>query len=231
MPSLATTSTELVTLNIHKFPSQAAFNAAVSNNLIGDQDISFINGDTSDVPIPNAGEVGYVLTAGASGVMYWAQGGGGGATTLSGLTDTSIVNASSGNILIYNSNNQWENSNLNHNFIEASIPSIVNNTITFNSNERDYIYYNCTSALSSAITINTLNFAENYLLIKNSSGSELTLTFNCQVNGNSATGLYPDAGATSIKVDPGKYMEFSFLGIEIGNLRYMIITYIQLKTA
>lgn len=78
MPTLANSSTELTTLNIHKFPSLDAYNAAVANSEIGLTDISFVEGDNIDVPLPTAQDVGYVLTAGASGSMYWAAGGGGG---------------------------------------------------------------------------------------------------------------------------------------------------------
>lgn len=90
MPILANASTDLTTLKIHKFPSMDAFNAAVGNSQIGITDISFVAGDTSDVPLPTAQDVGNVLTAGASGSMYWGAGGGGGTggDTVSGKTIT-----------------------------------------------------------------------------------------------------------------------------------------------
>ena len=90
MPTLANASTDLTTLKIHKFPSMDAFNAAVGNSQIGITDISFVAGDTSDVPLPTAQDVGNVLTAGASGSMYWGTGGGGGTggDTVSGKTIT-----------------------------------------------------------------------------------------------------------------------------------------------
>lgn len=90
MPTLANASTDLTTLKIHKFPSMDAFNAAVGNSQIGTTDISFVAGDTSDVPLPTAQDVGNVLTAGASGSMYWGAGGGGGTggDTVSGKTIT-----------------------------------------------------------------------------------------------------------------------------------------------
>lgn len=90
MPTLANSSTDLSTLKIHKFPSIDAFNVAVGNSQIGTTDISFVAGDTSDVPLPTAQDQGYVLTAGASGSMYWGAGGGGGTggDTVSGKTIT-----------------------------------------------------------------------------------------------------------------------------------------------
>ena len=90
MPTLTNASTDLTTLKIHRFPSMDAFNAAVGNSQIGITDISFVAGDTSDVPLPTAQDVGNVLTAGASGSMYWGAGGGGGTggDTVSGKTIT-----------------------------------------------------------------------------------------------------------------------------------------------
>lgn len=90
MPTLAHASIDLPELKIHRFPSMDAFNAAVGNSQIGITDISFVAGDTSDVPLPTAQDVGNVLTAGASGSMYWGAGGGGGTggDTVSGKTIT-----------------------------------------------------------------------------------------------------------------------------------------------
>ena len=95
MPTLANSSTELSTLNIHKFPSLDAYNAAVANSEIGSTDISFVEGDTIDVPLPTAQDAGNVLTAGANGTMYWGAGGGGG-----GGTGGSTVTAPSSTVTV-----------------------------------------------------------------------------------------------------------------------------------
>ena len=105
MPTLANASTDLSTLKIHKFPSIDAFNAAVGNSQIGTTDISFVAGDTSDVPLPTSQDVGNVLTAGASGSMYWGAGGGGG-TGGDTVTGKTITLSTTGQALItVNGNN------------------------------------------------------------------------------------------------------------------------------
>lgn len=77
MPTLTPSSQDISTLKIHKFPSKAAFDAAVSGNLIGPSDMSYVLGDPDAFPTYSSSDAGKALMVDSNGQLYWGAAGGG----------------------------------------------------------------------------------------------------------------------------------------------------------
>ena len=77
MPTLTPSSQDLGTLKIHKFPSKAAFDAAVAGASIGAKDISFVDGDSDSLPAYSSSDSGKALMVNSNGELYWGAAGGG----------------------------------------------------------------------------------------------------------------------------------------------------------
>ena len=207
IPSVTNTSAELATLNIHRFPTKEAFDIAASDNLIGIRDISFIEGDTSDVPIPTIQEAGYVLTAGASHEMYWNQNSAG-SSTLAGLNDTNIANPASGQALIFNGSS-WANTTIskNHDFTHTQILGTPN-SVTFAADERCSVF--AYASTDTSMSIECENNSDNYIWICNSGSSDIDITISdITQNSTSVSNVYmPEDGIT---IPTGKVCEIGVI--------------------
>ena len=104
--SITHTDTNIPILNINRFTSKSDFNQAVTQGLIGNNELSIVGGDSSigdldDVQISSQSNGQVLVYNGTTG--EWTNR----SMMMDDLSDVNTINAADGSILMYNSSNYW----------------------------------------------------------------------------------------------------------------------------